>query len=70
MVEWGKVMTTGEWVQERLLVVPPRVLACKMRCEQEASQLPGEQVEGVLWWSVAAGLERVMVVVVLEVDVL
>ena len=57
MVEWGKVMATGEWVQERLLVVPPRVLACKMRCEQEASQLPGEQVEGVLWWSVAARLE-------------
>ena len=70
MVEWGKVMATGEWVQERLLVVPLRVLACKMRREQEASQLPGEQAEGVLWWSVAAGLERVMVVVVLEVDVL
>ena len=51
-------------------MVPLRMLACKMRCEQEASQLPGEQAEGVLWCSVAAGLERAMVVVALEVDVL
>ena len=49
MVEWGNVLATGEWVEERLLVVPLKVLACKMRREQEASRWPGEQAEGVLW---------------------
>ena len=49
MVEWGNVLATGEWVEERLLVVPLRVLAYKIRLEKKASQLPGEQAEGVRW---------------------
>ena len=48
-------------------MVPLRVLAYRIRLERKASQLPGEQAEGVRWWSVAVGLERATVVVALEV---
>ena len=47
MVEGGNVLAMGEWAWERLSVVPLRVLACRMRLESMASQLPGEQAEGL-----------------------
>ena len=49
MFEGSTVLAMGEWGWERLSVVPLRVLAYKMRLESMASQLPGEQVEGVRW---------------------
>ena len=49
MFEGSTVLAMGEWAWERLSVVPLRVLACKMRLESMASQLPGEQAEGVRW---------------------
>ena len=49
VLEGNNVLAMGAWAWERLLVVPLRVLACKIRREQEASQLPGAQAEGVRW---------------------
>ena len=49
MLEGSTVLAMGEWAWERLLVVPLRVLAYKIRLEKKASQLPGEQAEGVRW---------------------
>ena len=49
VLEGSTVLAMGEWAWERLSVVPLRVLAYKMRLGSMASQLPGEQVEGVRW---------------------
>ena len=48
-MEGNTVLAMGEWAWERLSVVPRRVLAYKIRLESTASQLPGEQAEGVRW---------------------
>ena len=49
MLEGDNVLAMGAWARERLLVVPQRVLAYKIRLESTASQLPGAQAEGVRW---------------------
>ena len=49
MLEGSTVLAMGEWAWERLSVVPLRVLAYKIRLDSTASQLPGEQAEGVRW---------------------
>ena len=49
VLEGNNVLAMGAWAWERLLVVPRRVLAYKIRCESTASQLPGGQAEGVRW---------------------
>ena len=48
-VEGSTALAMGEWAWERLSVVPLRVLAYKIRFDSTASQLPGEQAEGVRW---------------------
>ena len=47
MLEGNTVLAMGEWAWEWLSVVPRRVLAYRIRLESTASQLPGEQAEGV-----------------------
>ena len=49
MSEGSTVLAMGEWAWGRLSVVPLRVLAYKIRLDSTASQLPGEQAEGVQW---------------------
>ena len=49
VLEGNTVLAMGAWAWERLSVVPRRVLAYKIRLESTASQLLGEQAEGVRW---------------------